>query len=84
MAEMATAKGARKREAKKELHHMEIHKAENGGHMVQHHFHQDGARYHEPEQHVFGEGEGHAMLAHVAEHMGVEHEPGEEEGEEGS
>ena len=81
--EMTEARGARGRKAKKVLHHLEIHHAENGGHTVQHHFSSDGGQYHEPEPHVFGEGEGHKMLAHVAEHMGVEHESKAEDRAEG-
>ncbi len=58
----------------KQLDHIAIHPAENGGHMVEHHFKAEKG-YHAPEHHVFGEGDGKAMLAHVAEHMGVKAEP---------
>ena len=77
------AKGRGHKAAKKELHHIEIHHAENGGHIVQHHYSSEGGAYHEPEHHAFGEGEGHKMLAHVAEHMGVEHESPAEDAAEG-
>jgi hypothetical protein len=57
-----------RKKAPKALAHLRISPAENGGHVVEHHFtHYD----HEPEQHVFGKGQGHEMLAHVAQHMGV-------------
>lgn len=78
--EMTEARGARGRKAKKVLHHIEIHHAENGGHIVTHHHE---SFEHPPEPHVFGEGEGHKMLAHVAEHMGVEHESKAEDRAEG-
>lgn len=56
------------------LDHLQVHEAENGGHLVEHHFQHDGGQYHEPEQHVFAKGEGHKMLAHVAKHMGIKSE----------
>ena len=57
------------------LHHMEIHPAENGGHMVMHHFahsmSKNGAvmSMPEPERHVFGPEQGHEMLAHLANEL---------------
>jgi hypothetical protein len=41
---MAEAKSSRKQQKEKkplshEVHHMEIHRSENGGHMIVHHFH---------------------------------------------
>ena len=63
----------------KVLDHLRVKEAENGGHVVSHHF----VGYdHEPEDHVFGAGQGKQMLAHVAEHMGVSTEPDGDEGEE--
>jgi len=68
---------------KSKLTRMEIEPAENGGHTVTHHLkampsHSSkmgmGMQYHEPEKHVFGEGEGHEMLAHVANHLGIKAE----------
>ena len=79
--------------AKKEIHHIEIEPAENGGHTVTHHFHPirtEGRfgiqeHYMEPERHVFGEDEGHEMLAHIANHLAIpevaEGEPVDDEGE---
>ena len=67
---------------KKEVDHIRIHKAKNGGHVVEHH-HKHFA--HPPETHVFGPGDGGKMLAHVGKHMGVpasEEEAGESEHEE--
>jgi hypothetical protein len=66
---------------KKELDHMRIHKAKNGGHVVEHH-HRHFA--HPPETHVFGPHEGGKLLAHIGKHMGVAHaeeEANEEEHE---
>ena len=70
----------------KEIRRIEIEPAENGGHTVTHHYkeatregkHGVQMSYVEPEQHVFGAREGHAMLAHVANHLNI---PESEEGE---
>ncbi len=60
---------------KKKLRRMEIEPAENGGHTVTHHFkdmpsHSSknglGMSYTPSETHVFGPGDSHAMIAHVA------------------
>lgn len=70
------AYGAARNEAakkgKKVLDHLRVHEAENGGHMVEHHFE---SMEHPPEQHVFGEGQGGEMMDHIREHMGIEAEP---------
>lgn len=77
--------------AKPKFARIEIEPSENGGHTVTHHMKampmhsskhgmMPGA-YHEPEKHVFGEGEGHEMLAHVANHLGIEAGMGESEHE---
>lgn len=55
------------------LDHLRIEKAEEG-HIVEHHFESSHGPYVEPEKHVFGKSEGKAMLAHVAEHMGIKAE----------
>lgn len=85
--------------AEKKEHHevsrIEIEPSENGGHTVTHHKKPKMSRdrgahsgmsmgYEEPEKHVFGKGEGHEMLAHVANHLGIEAGEGEgdEEGQE--
>jgi hypothetical protein len=56
---------------KKELRGISIEKAENGGHIVEHRFNSGDGPYHEPEQHVFGTGDGKKLLAHVAKHMNI-------------
>jgi hypothetical protein len=62
------------------IERMEIRPAENGGHVVTHHMKSKpmhsskmgmGMQYQEPETHVFGAGEGHEMLAHVANHLDI-------------
>lgn len=55
----------------RKLDHLRIHKGEGGGHIVEHHYQDDGMVFHKPAQHVFGEDEGPEMLQHVAKHMGV-------------
>ena len=71
----------------KELRRIEIEPAENGGHTVTHHYkeatregkHGVQMSYVEPEQHVFGAKEGHAMLAHVANHLAIPESEGAKE-----
>lgn len=84
MNRMKMAKGERQMKPKK-LHHMEVKEAENGGHVITHHFDNSmsGDGYHDPEQHVFGESEGHEAMNHIAEHANIKmSEPSESEGEE--
>jgi hypothetical protein len=64
----------------RKLDHLRIHKGEGGGHVVEHHFQEDGLMYHKPASHVFGADEGPEMLQHVAKHMGVTNPEQEEEG----
>jgi len=54
---------------------MEYKPAENGGHVLTHRMESEDGRYHEPEVHVFGKGEGKKLLAHFAEHAGVNPDP---------
>lgn len=76
------AKGER-HEAPKELHHLEVAPAENGGHIVTHHFKTGaGGQYHEPEPHAFGQEEGPQAMEHIASAAGIKGEPSESEGEE--
>lgn len=72
-----TPKGAAM-EKKHEMDHMRITPAENGGHVVEHHFKmstkgKSGAfvEHHEPESHVFGKGEGAQLLSHLKKHLGI-------------
>ena len=77
-----TAKGRemeKKHMAKeKEIAHIEIHPVEEGGHIVEHHYKpasssKSGAFMDRPEptKHVFGKGEGKAMMNHLSEHLGI-------------
>ena len=65
------------KEPKHELHHIEIHPAENGGHTVEHHYKptstKSGAFMErpEPEIHVFGKSEHNKMISHLKEHLGI-------------
>lgn len=70
----AAGQSADEKPKKKVLARIEIAPAENGGHIVTHHFGHDGmmGHYHQPEQHAFGKGDGRKMIKHVAQHMGVE------------
>lgn len=68
-----TATTHREPKPKKEFSHLEVKHAENGGHIVTHHFTHFNYK---PEDHVFGDGEGGKMLGHVGKVMGV---PGSEE-----
>lgn len=72
MAEMKEVAAPEKRSYKK-MHHMEIEqvKGEHGGHMVTHHYHQDGMEMRKPEVHMFPKGAGEEMMAHIAKHAGV-------------
>jgi hypothetical protein len=65
---------------------IEIRPVENGGHIVTHHAEakmsrdsksHTGMNYMPPEEeyHVFGKHEGHHMLAHVANHLGIKENP---------
>ena len=76
-APMISHGGVETARPKKTLSHLRVMKGANGGHIVEHHF---TSGMHEPEQHPFSDGQGKAMLAHVAKHMGVaEPEAAEEE-----
>ena len=60
--------GKRSAAPPKELHHIELAKAENGGAVATHHFtHFD----HAPEPHVFAKGDGKELAAHIGKHMGM-------------
>lgn len=71
MASHGAAKDGMRKGAKT-IDHLRVRMAENGGHVVEHHF---TSMEHQPEQHVFGAGQHKEMLAHVAQHMNVEAEP---------
>lgn len=77
----ANAVTHRSQPAKPVLDHLRIEEAENGGHVVEHHFENKGPNYKEPETHVFAEPEGTKpklpdghVLHHIAKHMNIPHE----------
>lgn len=59
-------RGGKGAPARMELHHLEIHPADNGM-IVKHMMHEPAAEYAMPKQHVFGHDEHKAMLKHVGE-----------------
>jgi hypothetical protein len=73
--------------ANKEIRSIRIEPADGGGHVVTHDYkmtqhegkHGLSESYVEPEHHVFGPGDGHAMLAHVANHLAIPEAEGAEE-----
>ncbi len=83
MKKMMSAKGER-HEKPKVLHHIEVKEAENGGHIVTHHFDNSmgGDGYHDVESHVFGADECGKAMEHIASAANIKMEPSEAEGEE--
>jgi hypothetical protein len=57
----------------KVLESLRIKEAENGGHVIEHHF---TSYEHEPESHVFAASEGAAAMAHIAKHANIQHDSG--------
>lgn len=82
MKPMAVAKAEKsvKGDGKTRLRSIEVEMAKNGGHVVRHRFENNGPNYKEPEEYVFGDGQGHEALAHIAKHAGIE-SASEEKGE---
>lgn len=67
---------------RKALAHIEIHPADGGGHIVEHHFeHRGFGEVHEPEKHVFGKEQSDDMLDHVSSTLGLDKEDGKEDEE---
>jgi hypothetical protein len=65
----------------KKLHHIELTRGKDGGHVARHHFENNGMHYHQPEEHIFGDDEGEELVGHLAKHMGIK--PNKEEATEG-
>lgn len=65
-----TATTMAERKPKKELAHLEVHPGEAGGAAVYHVF----SHYEHPKEgpHIFGEGEGPKLMAHLSKHLGME------------
>ena len=66
--EMAASEPRAPKKPAKELEHIRLEEAENGGVIATHHF---TAYEHKPEPHVFGDGEGRKLAAHIQEHLGI-------------
>lgn len=82
----ANAKSMPKRgkEEKHEIRSIEHSRSSNGGHLIEHRFHNGNGSYKESETHTFGKDEGKKALAHFAEHAGLsEHLKGIEKKQEG-
>ena len=56
----------------KHLDHLEIVVSKDGGHVVRHHYAEDGLIYHRPVEHSFGPDEGFELLEHVKKYANVE------------
>lgn len=66
--EMAATERAAPKMPKKELEAIHLKEAENGGVTAEHHF----THYeHKPEVHVFSDGDGHKLAAHIEKHLGI-------------
>jgi hypothetical protein len=82
MKHMKSARGEGHAPAKM-LKSIEVTKGAEGGHVMMHHFVNSGAGpYNESEPHPFGPGQDQEAMSHMAEHMGMNTEPSEHEGEE--
>jgi hypothetical protein len=55
----------------KTLEQIRISEGEDGGHLVEHHYAEDGMTFHKPKQYTFGADEGKDLLDHVRKHMHV-------------
>lgn len=53
---------------KKELDHIRVYRAENGGHTIEHHFKN---LMQEPERHAFGPEQGDEAMDHIQECCGM-------------
>lgn len=74
MAQTPPSKGKR-------LDHLRVSQGEDGGHVVEHHYAEDGMQYHKPKSHVFGKDEGMDAIAHIAKHSNIKMTPSQEEQE---
>jgi hypothetical protein len=68
MKEVAAAEPPRHKTPPKELDHIRLTPAENGGVSAEHHFtHFE----HQPETHVFAAGQHKELMAHLSKHLGI-------------
>jgi hypothetical protein len=69
MKELAATEPPKKKLPPKELEHIRLTPAENGGVSAEHHF----THYeHRPETHVFAAGQHAELLEHLKKHLGME------------
>lgn len=68
MGEYREAKSSAGRTANK-IDHLEVKPAENGGHVVTHHYENTGMEYRKPDVHAFGAGP--ETIHHLMDHLGV-------------
>ena len=89
MAGNAATKGADKAMPSHEIDHMRIYEGEDGGHIMETHFKMPKLKgtgaFHDmppdPEKHVFGKDEGMKAHEHIAEHMNMPMQTGDNETE---
>jgi hypothetical protein len=67
----------------KKLRHLLVKEGEDGGHVVEHHYHESGMVYHKPKEYAFGKDEGEDVMAHIAKHAHIRHASKAEEKAEG-
>ena len=71
-ARMKTAVSkAAKPTGKKELREMRITPSENGGHVIEHQYHNDDGAYHESETHSFGPKDGAKVKKHIMTNLNL-------------
>jgi hypothetical protein len=56
----------------KVISHLEISEGEEGGHVVRHHYAEDGMSYHKPKEYTFGKDEGSDLMDHLKRHMHID------------
>lgn|SRR5262245_58948884 len=70
-ATKVTASHEERRPKRKKLRRLSVQRAKNGGHTVEHDYHSNGDGYEPPTTHVFGKGEGSALIQHLRRHLGI-------------
>ena len=68
MKDQALAEPPRKKIPPKELEHIRLTPAENGGVSAEHHF---TSYEHKPEMHVFAAGQQKQLMSHLQQHLGM-------------
>jgi hypothetical protein len=76
MKEAALVEPRAPKKMPKELEHIRLTPAENGGVSAEHHF---TSYEHKPEMHVFAAGQHKELMAHLQKHLGMEN-PGRAKG----